>query len=146
MSNYPYWWDKTITIYNRIQDATTGRVTWNRCVLSGCFWKYVNTVNYVNNVKMETKDVICRIPKSDKYIPLEIWKILDDFTDKFTLRNGDIIILGDIDEEVDDYTKGKHMTDVLAKYKEVNRAIQIENFTDDTGNKLYAEHYNIKGI
>ena len=148
MSNYPYWWDKTITIYNRIHDTTTGRVTWNRCVLTNCFWKYINTTNYVNNVKIQTKEVICRIPKSENYVSLEIWMTLkeDEFKDKFTLRNGDVLILGEVSDTVDDYTKGEHMTDVLSKYKEINRAIQIENFTDDTGNGLYAEHYNIKGI
>lgn len=95
---------------------------------------------------METKDVICRIPKQANYVTLETWKTLKDFTDTFTLRNGDVIILGEVTDEVDEYTKGKHMTDVLNKYKEINRAIQIESFTEDIGNGLCAEHYKILGI
>ena len=146
MSDYPFWWDKTITIYNRIQDTTTSKVTWSSCVLTECFWQYRNNVNYVNNVKMEVKDVICRIPKKENYTPLETWKTLTEFDGLFTLRNGDVIILGEVSDEVDEYTRGKHMTDVLNKYKEVNRAIQIESFTDDTGVGLCAEHYKILGV
>lgn len=142
---YPYWWDKTITIYNKTT-ASTGRVSYKRTVLSGCFWKYINNVQYVNNVKMQTKEVICRIPKQENYVTYEDWLELETIDTEFTLRNGDIIILGEVTDEVDEYTKGSHATDLLSKYKEVNRAIQIESFTDDTGDGLCCEHYNIKGI
>ena len=146
MSNvYPQWWDKTVTIYNKIV-ASSGMISWQSKVLSGCFWKYINNVTYVNNVKMETKEVICRVPESEDYLSLEDWLSAEDKTGKFTLQNGDIVILGEVTDTINEYEKGKRATDILKKYKDVNRAFQIETFVDDTGDCLCAEHYHLKGI
>lgn len=146
MNNYPKYWDKTVTIYNQIKNESTGAITWQSTSLSGCFWKYINNVTYVNRVKMETKEVICRIPKSDKYLSLEEWISKTPEEGEFTLRNGDIVVLGEVTDVVDEYTKGSRSTDLLNKYRSVNRAFQIESFTDDTGELLCAEHYHLKGI
>lgn len=145
MNKYPFWWDKTVTIYNKIEDGS-GRVSWQPATLTGCFWRYVNNVTYVNNVRMEVKQVICRVPKKDNYLSLEDWLSTAEKTGYFTLRNGDIVILGEVSDEVDEYTKGKHSTDLLKKYNDVNRAFRIETFVDDTGDGLCAEHYHLKGI
>lgn len=146
MSNtYPFWWDKTITIFNKYV-GDENKTMWQRAVLSGCFWKYINTTTYVNNVKMQTKEVIVRIPKEDNYVPYLDWKTLADRTDKFTLHPGDFIVLGDVDDEIDEYTKGQRATDVLNKYKDACMGFQIETYIEDIGNGLYAEHYKITGI
>ena len=146
MSNkYPIWWDKTITIYNKIT-ADDGKVSWQSTVISGCFWKYINETKYVDNVKMQTKEVICRIPEQDNYVPYLTWKTLEDRTGKFTLHTGDFVVYGEVDDVIDEYTKGQRASDVLNKYRDVNLAFQIEVFTDNTGDVLNSEHYRLGGI
>ena len=146
MSNkYPIWWDKTITIYNKIT-ADDGKVSWQSTVISGCFWKYINETKYVDNVKMQTKEVICRIPEQDNYVPYLTWKTLEDRTGKFTLHTGDFVVYGEVDDVIDEYTKGQRASDVLNKYRDVSLAFQIEVFTDNTGDVLNSEHYRLGGI
>lgn len=146
MSNkYPVWWDKTITIFNKIV-ASDGKVSWQSTVIENCFWKYINSTKYVDNVKMQTKEVICRIPEQDNYVPYLTWKDLADKTGSFTLRNGDFVVYGEVTDTIDEYTKGQRATDVLNKYREVNLAFQIDVFTDNTGDVLCAEHYRLGGI
>lgn len=146
MSNtYPVWWDKTITIFNKIV-GEDNKVSWQRTVINGCFWKYINETKYVDNVKMQTKEVICRIPEQENYVPYLQWKTLDDKSNKFTLRTGDFVVYGEVDDVVDEYTKGQRATDILNKYREVNLAFQIDVFTDNTGDVLNSEHYRLGGI
>jgi len=144
-NTYPIWWDKTITIYNKIT-ADDGKVSWQSTVISGCFWKYINETKYVDNVKMQTKEVICRIPEQDNYVPYLEWKTLEDKTGKFTLHTGDFVVYGEVNDVIDEYTKGQRASDVLNKYREVNLAFQIEVFTDNTGDVLNSEHYRLGGI
>ena len=71
MSNFPFpWWDKTVTIYNKVVDPTTQRITWYSTVVENCFWKYVNNLYNMGRygmstvgVQLEIKNVVCRIPK-----------------------------------------------------------------------------------
>lgn len=146
MSNFPFaWWDKTITVYNRYVDPTTQRVSWYRTVVENCFWKYVNNVYYAGNMKFETKQTVCRIPKDDRYVSKREWKEMTNRTDYFTLGNGDIIILGEVDDTVDEYTSGKRSNDLIKKYKEFDECIEVETYVDNTGVGKGLEHYRIVG-
>lgn len=153
VSNFPFaWWNKTITIYNKLIDPTTQKVSWYRAVVENCFWKAVNSTYTIGSqgksstgIMLETKSIICRIPKSENYVDKRTWKGLLDKSDTFTLGNGDIIVLGEVDDVIDEYTAGQRSTDLITKYKEFDECLEIDSYTDNTGLGLGIEHYKIIG-
>lgn len=153
VSNFPFaWWDKTITIYNKLVDPTTQRVSWYKTTVTNCFWKAINNTYTVGSygkttsgIILETKSIICRIPKSDNYVDKRTWKDLSDKSGKFTFGNGDIIVLGAVEDVIDEYTTGKRSTDLLTKYKEFDECLEIDTYVINTGTGLGLEHYRIVG-
>ena len=155
MSNFPFtWWDKTITIYNKLIDPTTQKTSWYRNTCENCFWKNINTTYVIGasgmstkGVVLETKNIICRIPKDDRYVDKRAWKELsdNDRKDYFTFGNGDIIILGEVNDEIDEYTSGKRSNDIVKKYKEFDECLEIDSYTINVHNGIGLEHYKIVG-
>ena len=155
MSNvgFPFpWWDKTLTIYNKYVDPSTQRVTWYRTVVNNCFWKYYNTTYYVgkysvkvSGIALETKHVTCRIPKSDNFRYQREWRNLSDKSNYFTLATGDIIVLGEVDDVIDDYTEGQRSTDLVSKYKDQLECVEIDSFVINVGTGMGFEHYRVIG-
>lgn len=155
MSNFPFpWWDKTITIYNKVIDPTTQRVVWYRNTVENCFWKAVNNLYTIGRggisttgITLSTKDVICRIPQSDKYVDRRTWGELkdEDREDYFTLADGDIIILGEVEDVIDEYTAGQRSTDLLTKYKNYDACIEIDTYVDNCQTGVNLPHYRIIG-
>lgn len=152
MNKYPMWWDKTITIYNKRIDANTQQVSWYRNVVENCFWKYENNKinvgqSYQGKIVLETKEVICRIPATDRFLVKSEWDALavNQIHDSFTLSNGDIIILGEVTDAIDDYTKGSRSTDLVAKYKEQQRSIEVDAYIVNTWSGVGVEHYRVIG-
>ena len=147
MSNFPFaWWDSTITIYNKFIDPTTQRVSWYRTVVENCFWKNVNGVYYKGKLEVEVKQIICRIPQNENYVNKREWKELQNKSERFTLANGDIIVLGEVDDTIDEYTAGMHSTDLLTKYKEFDECLQIDNYTDNVRQGVGMPHYKVIGL
>ena len=146
MSNYPEWWDRTVTVYNMYKDPTTAVVTWYSTVLTGCFWKDVGTKVTVGNTVVETEDIICRIPEKDSYVSPFEWFEREDKSDVFTLKQGDIIILGECDDKIDEYTKGQRSTDLLKKYHSVDSCMEIKKVAIDTMTGMMLPHYRIVGV
>ena len=152
MNKYPVWWDKTVTIYNKLVDDSTQEVTWYRTVVENCFWKYENNIyrvgrSYNSTLVLEAKDVICRIPKDDKFVDKREWKNLSDSerSEHFTLGNGDIIILDEVNDEIDEYEAGKRSTDLVAKYKELQGCIEVDTYVINVGTGVPIEHYRVNG-
>lgn len=153
MSNFPFpWWDKTITIYNKFVDPTTQRVTWYRNVIKNCFWKQVNDLYNMGRygmstvgIQLEVKEIVCRIPQDSRYVNKRTWKELENRDDYFTLANGDIIILGEVEDEINEYTIGQRSTDVLAKYKEVDEGLEIYTYVDNVRTGVTLPHYRVVG-
>jgi hypothetical protein len=96
---------------------------------------------------LETKNIVCRIPKDDKFVTKRVWKTLTDSekATHFTLSNGDIIVLGEVTDVIDEYTDGQRSTDLLAKYKEFDECLEIDAYVNNTGEGLGVEHYRIVG-
>lgn len=150
MSDFPFpWWDKTVTIYNKVVDPTTQRITWYRNTAENCFWKYVNNSYTIRGsmITLDTKDVICRIPKTDKFVDKKTWRELpeEERAEHFTFANGDIIILGEVEDVIDEYTAGQRSTDLVAKYKEDDACIEIDTYVDNCQTGVNLEHYRIVG-
>lgn len=153
MSDFPFaWWDKTITVYNKFVDPTTQHISWYRTTVENCFWKYVNNTYTVGNagisargLTLETKDVICRIPKDDRFVGKREWRELADKSNNFTLANGDIIILGEVEDVIDEYTAGQRSTDLIAKYKEDDTCLEVDTYVDNVQTGVGLEHYRVVG-
>ena len=137
-------WNKTITLYNRYEDEITGLIKWYRHSLSNCFYKVTNNKITVGNVQLQTDENIIRIPEQHNYLVPYKWKELpnDQMKDFFTLQGGDLIFLGDIAEEVDEYTQGKRSTDIIKKYSSIGSiAIKSVNINDF----VPGAHYFVRG-
>ena len=148
MNNYPDWWNTTITLFNRYEDPLTQLVTWYKTVIEGCFWKNVHDKVKIGEVVLETDGIICRIRKDERFVDAETWLSLpsDTKANYFTLGPQDIVIQGDVDETINEYQSGSRSTDVLAKYKKLQKCLEVEQFANNTGEGLGNEHYFIKGI
>ena len=153
MSNFPFpWWDKTITIYNKLVDPTTQRVSWYKTTVENCFWKAQNVLFAMGRygvstlgVVTENKEIICRIPQNDRYVDKRIWKDLDNRDDYFTLANGDIIVLGEVDDVIDEYAEGQRSTDLITKYREFDECLEIETYVNNVQTGVDLPHYRITG-
>ena len=143
MSNYPVWWDTTITLYNRYE-APNKEVTWYRTVLEGCFWKFVTDYTRMDDATHMTKVLLCRVRKQSNFLVDYEWQSSEDKDNFFTFNEGDILIKGEVDDTVDEYTKGQRSSDLLKKYK--NRCAEITECSVNTGDGRVDEHYLVRGI
>lgn len=148
MSNYPIWWDTTITIYNRFEDPQTQYVRWFRNTVKKCFWKYVGDKINIGNVLLETNNIICRIPKNARFLERYEWVQVpnDEKEQYFTLGQRDIIVRGEVEDEIDEYVEGKGAQDLVIKYKALQGCMEIEQVAINVGPGRNNEHYYIRGI
>ena len=150
MNNYPSWWDTTVTLYNRYEDPLTQLVTWYKTIITGCFWKNVHDKLKIGEVVLETDSVICRIRKDDRFVDAETWLAMpsDEKSSHFTLSYQDIIIKGNISDNINEYNSelGYKSTDMLAKYKKFQKCIEVDQFADNTGGNRGNEHYFARGV
>lgn len=146
MSNYPIWWEDTVTLYNRYEDAQTNVVVWHRTVLTNCFWKSVGSKVVIDDTTIDTDNLICRIPKDDRYLnPLDWKQLSNDVMDEyFTLKQNDIIVKGEVDDVIDEYSKGHRANDLIEKYKDVG-CFLIRKVGINVGTGKCNEHYYISG-
>lgn len=144
---YPIWWDTTITVYNQYKDPITKIISWYRTVVNGCFWKYTGNKVTVGSVELQTNTTICRIPKDDRFLQRYEWEALpnDQMADHFTLSPGDIIVKGEVTEEIDETQKGHRSTDFIAKYKKLQGCVEIQQWADNTGKGRNDKHYYVVG-
>lgn len=144
---YPIWWDTTITIYNQYKDAVTKLTTWHKTVIENCFWKYTGSKVRIGNVELQTNTTICRIPMNNKFLDRYVWEALpnDQKENAFTLSPGDIIVKGEVDEEINETMSGHRSTDFIAKYKRLQGCIQIQSCANNTGIGRNDKHYYVVG-
>lgn len=147
MNNYPSWWNTTITVYNKFVDVQTQVITWYRTVIDGCFWKDTGNKVTINNVVLETNNIICRIRKDDKFLERYEWEALpnDLMNNYFTLSPGDIIVKGSVNDIINEYVSGKRATDLLKKYKAVFGCMEVQAMSNNTGGGRGNEHYYVIG-
>lgn len=148
MNNYPSWWNTTITVYNKYTDPQTQLVRWYRHKVDGAFWKYSGNKVVVGSTVLETKDIICRIRKDDAFKEKHEWINIpnDEMSQYFTLAQGDIIVKGEVDDEINEYTSGTRSTDLKKKYKNLQGCLEIQEWANNTGGGRGNEHYYVKGL
>ena len=144
MSNiYPSWWDTTVTLYNKYEDSK-GEVTWYRTVLTGCFWRYLTDYARIDDATQMTKVLLCRVRKNDSFLENYVWNESDDKSSYFTFSDGDIMVKGEVEDSIDEYTSGTRSSDLLLKYK--NRCATITECVINVGTDRTSEHYLVRGI
>lgn len=148
MNSYGSWWNTTVTIYNRFEDPQTQVVRWFRHVVHKAFWKDAGNKVTIGNVTLESNNIICRIRKSDKYLPKHLWVAVpnDEMSNYFTLGQGDIIVYGEVDDDIDEYTSGHRSSDLKTKYKKLQGCMEVQQCADNTGGGRGNEHYYASGV
>ena len=145
---YPEWWNTTITIFNKFTDPHTQVVHWYKTVVEGAFWKYIGDKIAIGKTVLETNNIICRIRKDDRFLEQYQWlqKPNDQMGNYFTLGKGDIIIKGEVDDNISEYQAGHRSNDIIAKYKDLQGCMSIERVAINVGAGRCDEHYYVKGI
>lgn len=146
MSNYPIWWDSTITIYNKYTDNQTHVITWHRHVLHNCFWKSSGSEVVIGQVTLDTASLICRIPENPLFKLNYLWMELpnDQMGKYFTINEGDIVVYGEVTDDIDEYENGHRSSDLIAKYK-ARGCIEIQQYAVNVGVGRNNPHYFIRG-
>ena len=148
MNHYPSWWNETITIYNKYTDPVSKLITWHRHVVEeSAFWKNVGNKIMIDNVVIDTDTIICRIKKDEQFLPKHEWIALpnDEMDNYYTLGRGDIIVLSEVTDEIDEYTSGYRATDLVHKYKDLQGCLTIDEVTINTDGGRGNEHYLVRG-
>lgn len=148
MNDYPIWWDTTVTVYNKFEDPQTQVIRWFKTVITNCFWKYVGDKIKINQTVLETNNIICRIPQSEKFLEKYQWIQLpnDEMGNYFTLGVGDIIIKGEVEDIVNEYQSGHRSTDLVKKYKQLQGCLEVQEVAINDGIGRNNPHYYVKGI
>ena len=146
MSNYPEWWNTTITVFNKYEDPTTRKITWYKTVLQNCFWKYTGNKIVVGETALETNTTLCRIPVNPAFLENYQWTTTEDKSAHFTLGTGDILVKGEVTDEIDEYASGFRSSDILTKYKKCSECMVIDRCAVNTGPGRGLEHYYVKGV
>lgn len=147
MNHYPSWWNETITVYNKYTDPVTNLITWYRHVVTGAFWKNIGNKVTIDKTVIETDTIICRMRKDDTFLPKHEWIALpnDTMSDYYTLGRGDILVRGEVDDEIQEYTTGHKSTDLVHKYKDLQGCMTIDEVTINTEGGRGNEHYLVRG-
>ncbi|MEA4830999.1 hypothetical protein SDC9_103595 [bioreactor metagenome] len=141
---YPKWFCKTITLYCRYEDTTTKRVSWYRYVIDGAYYKNISSSALIGNVRISTESTVCRIRAGSRYLSPNAWLVCEN-TNKiqsYTLKNGDIVVLGSVSDSIDEYTAGIRSSDLIAKYR-AQGAIKINKVSVNT--ELGSSHFRVEG-
>lgn len=137
--------DKTVTLYNRRDDKDdNGRtiVTWRRTALAGCSWTRRTVRGLDNGTAKIGETLICKIPESPAYLPPDIWAGLEDVEGYFTLWAGDIIVCGEVTDEI-----GNGLTETALRAKYARRGVMVVTSAKDrcmTGTSL--RYYVAEGV
>lgn len=93
-----------ITLLNRLKrkDSVTGVDVWYKTIIDGCTYKKDKVQNVNGAVVSLGQAFTILIPFTGKYIPYSSWKNMEDKTGFYTLSEQDVIILGEVAEEVTD--------------------------------------------
>lgn len=145
--SYPAWWDTQVTIYNKYEDPQTQIIKWYKTVIDECFWKNNFQRLKLGDIEVNTDGVICRIKENSKFLEKQDWVKLpnDEMSNYFTLSQGDIIIRGNVSDNIDEYTSGIRSSDIIEKYK-WQGCIVIDMVVINTGVGRGLPHYHVEGV
>ena len=85
--------------------------------------------------------------KDERFLEKYEWEALtnDTMQNYFTLGVGDIIVMGNVDDIIDEYQLGHRSSDLLSKYKRLQGCMEIQNISINTGTAKCVPHYFVRG-
>ena len=145
-------YDDAVTVLNRVdaRDAGARQDLYLKTVLKGCMWSShaTRSVQSDGTVVIGTVHRV-QIPESEAYAPYRELAGMADRAGRFTLRQGDYVVKGEVAEDVD----ASNVKKVVAAYEP--DALQIQHFRDLTksdglhaprsGVMRFAECYYVEG-
>lgn len=146
MNHYPGWWNTTITLFNKFT-GDDKKVVWYPRIIEGCFYNHKLEKITVGRTTIEANVSVCRIRVDDDFVGKGVWNELPDASkrEQFTLGVGDIIVAGEVDFEIDEYTNGKRSSDLIKKYSEWPGCFTVETVNINVGGGRGNEHYHARG-
>lgn len=134
------YWNNSITIYNAYED-TTGKTKYIRHNLNNCFVKRMEIKRIDGTSTIRTGDTVIRIPKQEDYVEAYKWQLLENKS-RLTIQPGDIVVLGSVNDDINELESEKRSSDLKKKYKALG-VITVATFNDNTFMPL--PHYHIRG-
>lgn len=129
----------TITLYNKYEDRSNGPTVtvWKKTVLENCYFGAVSGKTLSDTTLSEQNNFVCRIPEYDAFT--ENYSGADN---TFTLQPGDIIVKGNISEEISD-VRGLRSSDLLRKYAGKSFIVKCVSINTDIP---FDKHYRVSGV
>lgn len=122
-------YDETITVINKLdaKDSALKTDSYFVTTLDHCMWadKVSRNVQTDGTVFVGTTHQV-QIPEAENYMPYRYWRQAENRADSFTLRAGDYVIRGKVEEEITAST----IKNVVKLYEP--DAFQIQAFRDAT--------------
>ena len=122
-------YDETITVINKLdaKDSALKTDSYFVTTLDHCMWsdRVTRSVGADGTVEVSTSHQ-AQIPEANNYMPYRDWRKAENRADSFTLRVGDYVIRGKVEEEITAST----IKNVVKLYEP--DAFQIQAFRDAT--------------
>lgn len=148
----PEIYNSTITVINKLdaKDAALSQDAYYKTILAGCMWSdsSTRTVGSDGTVSIATSHRV-QIPEMDNYMPYREWMQPENRDTKFTVREGDYVVLGEVTEAV----TPSNVRSIVKQFEP--EAFQVQSFQDctfgdgfnssDTGWLRFAEVLSIEG-
>ena len=125
MQTYPNYWNDAVTLYTRSMDAD-GLVTWEHTVYRGCFWQHRSALSTGDGRHLGVEKLICRFRAPAPEV-----------------KPGDIVIKGEVYDEIDEYTEGSRSADLLNTYTGNGFAVTATH--DNTSRAAMIPHLYTEG-
>ena len=91
-----------ITLLNKLKrkDSVTGLDVWYKTIIKDCAYKK-DRISDVNGTTVSMgQQFTILIPFTEKYLPYKEWKSLEDKVGHYTLSTQDVIIFGEVTQDV----------------------------------------------
>lgn len=138
-SIYPSWWNRTATIYNKVTED--GKLRYYKHTVKGCYFGTQHVFDSDAGNASAVSENVLRVRKSALYINPAAYQALGsaDKAAYFTLRPGDVVLYGDIADDMAD-EQGKRPADILKK----RRGFVVKTSADNTQSQIMP-HYRAGG-
>lgn len=134
---------QTVTVLNKLdaRDSTLKLDTWYKQVVTGALWSasITRSVSPDGTVSIG-QSVKCHIANRAEYMPYDEWRAAENRDAYFTVRTGDYVILGEVDEDV---TPQNVLQIVKAKGTD---AMQVKAFRDLRDDSVSYQRADFKAI
>lgn len=94
--------NKTVTVLNRLKasDSLTRQDIWYKTIIPNCCWYTSLESGIAGNVITMGSKYKVLIPFSDKFLPYNEWKQVGNQDNHYTMSETDVIILGEVTDDV----------------------------------------------